>query len=94
MRASFNVVSLDADISNAMVMQSTEVLSLLEVVSQDFDATVVNVVLSTEVLSAIDDAMADVFPFDNMDVLPRVVISLFVVVPADIDASFAVVELS
>ena len=50
--------------------------------------------LSTEVLSSIDVVLADVFPFDNMDVLPREVISLSVVVPADIDASTAVVELS
>ena len=50
--------------------------------------------LSTEVLSSIDVVLADVFPFDNMDVLPREVVSLSVVVPADIDASTAVVELS
>ena len=50
--------------------------------------------LSTEVLSSIDVVLADVFPFDNMDVLPREVISLSVDVPADIDASTAVVELS
>ena len=49
---------------------------------------------STVVLSSIDVVLANVFPLDNMDVLPREVISLFVVVPADIDASTAVVVLS
>ena len=33
MLVSFSLVSLDADVSNALVMLSTEVLSLLEVVS-------------------------------------------------------------
>ena len=62
MLVSDNDFSVYADVTNAMVVLSTSVLSLFDVVSEDFDVTVVIIVSSTVVLTSIDIALENIFP--------------------------------